>query len=326
MKKLICAKMPVKNTEAIAVMLCEDDIPVELYIERRGGNIACGDIFVGYVEKIIPPEGGAFVRLSENERGYLPPSKRKNIVYKTAKKDDVMKPGDEIIVRIETESTAEKHAVLNCSLKTPGNKEIVDEIKEKGLHRPAGTCLYKAPRRWSEILDRNAAEEFSRIVTDDETVFEDLGGKAAFYDDKLVSLYKLYNLSTVLDRALAKKVWLSSGAYVFIERTEAFTVIDVNSGKISGRAGSEELFLKVNKEAADEIFRQLRLRHISGSILVDFISMKKGESVNELFSYCQELAEADPVYVNVVDITKLGIMEITRHKTVRPLAAQIAAL
>lgn len=326
MKKLICAKMPVKETEAIAVMLCEDDVPAELYIERRGGYTACGDIFVGYVENIIPPEGGAFVRLTEGERGYLPPSKRRNIVYKTVKKDDVLKPGDEILVRVETESAAGKHAVLNCSLKTPGNKDIIEEIKEKGLHRPAGTCLYKAPRRWLEILDKNAGEEFSRIVTDDETVFEDLGGRAAFYDDKLVSLYKLYNMTTVLDRALAKKVWLQSGAYIFIEKTEAFTVIDVNSGKISKKSGCEEMFLQVNKQAAVEIFRQFRLRHISGSVLVDFISMKKDESIAELFSFCQELAKSDPVYVNVVDITKLGIMEITRHKTVRPLSAQIAAL
>ena len=101
--------------------------------------------------------------------------------------------------------------------------------------------------------------------------------KLSFYDDPLRSLGALYSLDKVMEEALGKRVWLKSGGYLVIEPTEAMVVIDVNTGKYSGKKTLQETILKINLEAAVEIAHQIRLRNLSGIILVDFIDMEPGD-------------------------------------------------
>ena len=118
-------------------------------------------------------------------------------------------------------------------------------------------------------------------------------------------------------------MWLKSGGYLIIEQTEAMTVIDVNSGKQVSKKGSaeakENAIFKTNIEAAFELARQLRLRNISGIVIVDFINMKDKEHDNELLSQLKSVFKDDPMNSNVVDITKLGLVEITRKKSGKSL-------
>ena len=143
------------------------------------------------------------------------------------------------------------------------------------------------------------------------------------YSDTKYPLAKLYSLETVLDDALRKHVWLKSGGYLVIEYTEAMVVIDVNTGKSESRKSKDEHILSLNLEAADEIARQLRLRNLSGMILIDFIDMRRTEHEEHLLAHLRRAVKNDPVGVTVVDITKLGIVECTRRKKARPLHEQL---
>ena len=127
-----------------------------------------------------------------------------------------------------------------------------------------------------------------------------------------------------MDRACQKHVWLKSGGYLVIEYTEAMVVIDVNTGKYSGKKNQEDTIRMTNREAAEEISRQLRLRNLSGIIMVDFIDLKRQEEKNELIDYLKRLVRHDPVKTTVVDMTQLNLVEITRKKEKKPLWEQIS--
>ena len=144
-----------------------------------------------------------------------------------------------------------------------------------------------------------------------------------FYDDPEYPLIKLKSMETQISRALAKNVWLKSGASLVIESTEALTSIDVNTSKTEIHKKDEETFLQINMEAAAEICRQLRLRNLSGIIIVDFINLSSKENELRLMSELKKLARKDPVPLNVVDMTALGLVEITRKRTYRPLHEQV---
>ena len=159
-----------------------------------------------------------------------------------------------------------------------------------------------------------------------EEISPELKEKLRFYQDKLLPLYKLYRVETALDAIQKEKVWLNSGGFLVIQQTEAFVSIDVNSGKYTGKKKMEETFRKINLEAAVEIGRQLRLRNLSGIILIDFINMENPDHREELFHVLQKLLRKDPVKSRAIDITPLHILEMTRKKVRRPVIEDIREL
>ena len=174
------------------------------------------------------------------------------------------------------------------------------------------------------------------IVTDDPEVFQAVQNylncygeyeiPLRFYEDKLLPLSKLYSLESVLERSLQERVWLKSGGFLVIQPTEAFVCIDVNTGKFSGKKEIQETFRKINLEAAKEIAWQLRLRNLSGIILIDFINMENQEDKKELLHTLQAYLNQDPIKGTVVDITPLNIVEVTRKKVRKPLLEEWKAL
>ena len=136
-------------------------------------------------------------------------------------------------------------------------------------------------------------------------------------------LCKLLSLETHIERVLNPKVWLKSGGFLVISITEALTVIDVNTGKYTGKKAPEDTFYKINIDAADEIARQLRLRNLSGIIIIDFIDMKDHDRRTELLQRLKHACSPDPMRPVVLDITKLGLVEMTRRKERRPLHEQL---
>ena len=159
-----------------------------------------------------------------------------------------------------------------------------------------------------------------------EEISPELKEKLRFYQDKLLPLYKLYRVETALDAIQKEKVWLNSGGFLVIQQTEAFVSIDVNSGKYTGKKKMEETFRKINLEAAAEISRQLRLRNLSGIILIDFINMENPDHREELFHVLQKLLRKDPIKSRAIDITPLQILEMTRKKVRRPVIEDIREL
>lgn len=143
------------------------------------------------------------------------------------------------------------------------------------------------------------------------------------YEDSLLPLYKLYSVEQRLQELTDKKVWLKSGGYLVIEPTEALISIDVNTGKYESGKDREETFYRINREAAEMIAVHLRARNLSGMILVDFINLKSRERETALLEYMRELLKKDPIPARALDMTALGLMELTRKKVAPSLAEQL---
>ncbi len=224
--------------------------------------------------------------------------------------------------------------VRTCAQGLPGDV-IADEyeglcsalrsIDEYGPKRTLYSVLYKSRPQYLDALISHLAIDGLEIVTENKEIYEDILSfvkcdsdgqdiKVNLYEDDRVSLYSLYSIETRVQELLAKKVYLKSGGYLVIEQTEALNVIDVNSGKFEKKRNSGEFYSLTNREAALEAARQIRLRNLSGIIIIDFINEESDESRNELIGIMNDEFRRDGGYARVVDITALGLMEITRKK------------
>lgn len=206
-------------------------------------------------------------------------------------------------------------------------------LREKAQFRTCFTKLYGGIPEYLKLMQDLPARELTDIVTDQKDLFEEAQAylsscqpedaeKLCYYEDPLLALPKLYSLETVWERALQKRVWLKSGGYLVIEPTEALTVIDVNTGKYDGHKNREETFYLINREAAREIAFQLRLRNLSGIIVVDFIDMESEEKRLSLMRELEEWLKKDPIKTVLVEMTKLHLVEITRKKIRKPIYEQ----
>lgn len=214
-------------------------------------------------------------------------------------------------------------------------------------HKTCYSLLYQEEAVYMKHLKDLRQDTLEEIVTDDRAVFEEVcekyhipaerlmtGGSVSvpvneivtengirirYHDDKAITLSALYSVTSSLDDALKECVWLKSGAYLIIQPTEALTVIDVNTGKNVAKKEVQENFLKINMEAATEIARQLRLRNISGIVVVDFMNLTSKEAEAELMSTFRAALKQDSVPTQLIDITKLGLVEVTRKKVRKSL-------
>ena len=162
------------------------------------------------------------------------------------------------------------------------------------------------------ILDDAAA--YQRIVDLVQYVSPELAGRIQLYEGR-VPIFREYHIEDEIDKLGEREVELKSGGFIVIDKTEALTVIDVNTGKFVGRANLADTVYQTNLEAAAEILKQVRLRDIGGIILVDFIDMERAEQKESLLAFMREHVKQDRTKTNIVDITSLGLVEITRKKS-----------
>ena len=247
--------------------------------------------------------------------------------------------------------------ILRTNAKDATDEEILAEIqglaeewqnlKETAKHKTCYSCLKKEPPAYLREIVNLPTSSVNELITDDRNVFlklcsnfgiteDDLWTKGSvsvpidevnvtetltlrYYHDSLLSLSSLYSVKSSVEKAIAEKVWLKSGAYLIIQPTEAMTVIDVNTGKNVAKKDIQENFLKINKEAAIEIAHQLRLRNLSGIIIVDFMNLASKEAEAELMSTFRAALKNDPVPTQLIDMTKLGLVEVTRKKVRKSL-------
>ena len=181
-----------------------------------------------------------------------------------------------------------------------GQARLLYSIMKKSEYATQYTCLYHTEVEYIKDIRRMHALQDVEIVTDIPEVTEAIPKIPLYTDEYTLTLR--YSLASLV-----------------IEPTEAMTVIDVNSGKSIKGKNAEEQFLKINIEAAKEIARQLRLRNISGIVMIDFINMKEESHNHELMKNLAEYVRTDPVRTTVVDMTKLGLVELTRQKGKRAL-------
>lgn len=138
-------------------------------------------------------------------------------------------------------------------------------------------------------------------------------GTIIYYQQR-ENIFRFYNIEPEIEKLLKKIVWLKNGAYIIIEQTEAMVVIDVNTGKFSGKASQRSTILQTNIEAAKEIANQLKLRNLGGMILIDFINMKEEEDRKAVYEVLQDKVSDDETRTTIVGFTELGVLQVTRKK------------
>lgn len=184
----------------------------------------------------------------------------------------------------------------------------------KALYSKGRTCIKEVENPLISLCKKNQVDT---IVTDMKEYYDLLlteNLSPTFYQDDLLPLYKLYSLESLLSEIKSRKVWLKSGAYLVIDYTEALTVIDVNTGKFDKGKNKAQTLLKINLEAAVEAMRQIRLRNISGIIIIDFIDMTINEHKEQLLNQLKVEAMKDPIKTSIMGMTRLNLLEMTRMK------------
>jgi len=202
--------------------------------------------------------------------------------------------------------------------------EQISNLAERS--KPA-RLLYREPPMVVRVIREEFTREYRGVVIDDRTLYEEIHGyveaiapelaeRVEYYDEveEGLPLYERFHVHEQLLKALDRKVWLPSGGSLVIERTEALTVIDVNTGKNVGRSNLEETVFRNNLEAAEEVARQLRLRDIGGIIVIDFIDMEIRKNREEVMRAFRDALARDKTRTQVFDISELGIVEMTRKR------------
>jgi ribonuclease E len=201
------------------------------------------------------------------------------------------------------------------------------QLSELAKKAKPGSLLYKEPPLAIRLIREEFTKEYRGVVIDSPTLYEEvrsyveaiapeLADRVEDYDEREenLPLFEKFHVHEQLHKALDRKVWLPSGGSIIIERTEALTVIDVNTGKNVGASNLEETVYRNNLEAADVVARELRLRDIGGIIVIDFIDMESKnnrESVEESF---REALARDKTRTQVFPISELGLLEMTRKR------------
>jgi ribonuclease G len=193
--------------------------------------------------------------------------------------------------------------------------------KASALNHPG--ILFEKDSFFEMIVDSINKMNAGEVIVDDFSFKEKLEGieqiknstvLLRYYQEK-ENIFSAYRTEHEIEKALKRIVWLDNGAYLIFDETEALTIIDVNTGKFSGKSELEDTVVKTNMLAAMEIARQLRLRDVGGMVLIDFIDMKKEEHRQSIANLMEQECKKDERRTNVIGFTPLGILQLTRKKT-----------
>ncbi len=242
----------------------------------------------------------------------------------------VRPPGFGVIVR-----TAALHASAE-ELAADISRLLKDweKIQAQAANGGAPALIHEEPELLIKVIREHFTADFRKLMIDDrrahDTVISylqatapDLVSKVQIYEDE-IPLFDRYHVDDQLKKALDRKVFLPSGGHLVIDRTEALTVIDVNTGKFVGSSNLEETVLQNNLEAAEEIGRQLRLRDIGGIIVIDFIDMESIANQQKVLRRLKETLAKDKTRTQVFDVSHLGLVEMTRKNVSAGLLEQFS--
>ncbi|MFA5884191.1 MAG: Rne/Rng family ribonuclease [Acidimicrobiia bacterium] len=249
--------------------------------------------------------------------------------------DHLRPPDAGIIVRTAAEgATAEEleRDVLRL-------RQQWDQISAIAKQSKTARLLYQEPPLALRLLREEFTKEYRGVAIDDQGLYDEVKGyveavapeladRVELYDaeDEGLPVFERYHVHEQLLKALDRKVWLPSGGSLIIERTEALTVIDVNTGKNVGRSNLEETVFKNNVEAAEEVARQLRLRDIGGIIVIDFIDMESKSNRDEVQRAFRAALARDKTRTQVFDISELGLVEMTRKRVSEGLLESVSTV
>lgn len=296
-------------------------------IEYIENNSLLGSIHIGRVKKISKNINAAFVEIEYNKERqtvYFDMPDVKYIIFADEKEHNVLHEGDDIVIKISKLPIKNKLAGATANI-SGVSTEVLDNIKARKNYIKSPSMLYAGESDYIEIIKDRLKYTTFDIVTDIKEVYEkilsflkenhsELVNRVRLYEDPMISMNKLYSIDTLFESALDKRVWLKDGGYLFIEPTEALTVIDVNTGKNVQKKDADAVKLKTNLEALKESARQMRLRNISGIIVIDLINTADKSEVDLLYHTMKDYLKEDRLNTVAIDITKLCLFEITRRK------------
>ncbi|MDO5577004.1 MAG: Rne/Rng family ribonuclease, partial [Fibrobacter sp.] len=284
-------------------------------IGTKGAKITTQISLAGRFLVLVPDTD--FIGVSKKSSDTKKRAKLKKII------SQIKPPGVGFIVRTiglqvsETAFISEIHMLLDAWRNA--QQEALSGSGPKLIHRELGITT----RVIRDLFSDDVVEVYADQDDDYQEILDYLGAlspdlckSVVRYRDK-VPLFDKFNIEKDLERLLKRRVWLRSGGYILIDRTEALVAIDVNTGRNVGKSSLEETIFTTNLDAAGEICRQLRLRDIGGLIVVDFIDMRFAENRKKIEMAMQKALDADPTVTACTGLTKFGLMEITR-KRVRP--------
>jgi len=238
----------------------------------------------------------------------------------------------ERLIKIVKENIPEGNgAVIRTSANGKKNEEIINEInsmykkwneilKEFNNSKETSKLLYKNPDIVEKILIDLYDKKIERILVNDEKIYKEIEKTLSENIDytniqleiKKENLLEMYDIEKQIEKTKSRKIWLNCGGFITIDKTEALTAIDVNTGKYTGKQNVENTIYKVNYEATLEIAKQLRLRDIGGIIIIDYIDMHDKENKNKITNLLREVLKQDRAKTQVEGFTKLDLMEMTR--------------
>jgi len=225
-----------------------------------------------------------------------------------------------VIIRTVAEGKSEEH------IENDFNQLINNwnKIEDKADREEAPVLVYEDLETASSVVRDLLTPDVEKIIIDSKRLYKKTQKYLEDISPSLLDRLELYKLKSPLfesfgieseiDKLMRPKVWLKSGAYLIIEKTEAMVVVDVNSGRFVGKKLHEENSLKINLEAAREVARQLRLRDLSGLIVIDFIDMKHDENRKKVYHELRKELRKDRAKVAVAPITEFGLLEMTRQR------------
>lgn len=325
----------VKNVKA-GLEACFVDIGMEklAYLPlKKNSNIKSGmDIMVQINKEAVGTKGPKLnleVSLSGRYLVYIPTNDRitisnrlqdeeerfrlKKIVKKLVGKDCG------IIIRTEASGCSEEELEKDFTELKEKYNSICKEFK-LGI---GPKLLYRELDASSKYIKDNVNEDVTEIIVNNNDKYNEIKSVLKSINKDYLSklkiienqdIFDLYKVQGQIDKALSKKVWLKSGGYLIIEKTEALTVIDVNTGKFTGSSNREDTVYKTNEEACIEIAKQLKLRDIGGIIIIDFIDMTKKKNKEDLLKTLNYYLSKDKRKSEVLGITRLGLVEVARRR------------
>lgn len=235
-----------------------------------------------------------------------------------------------VIVRTAARHASAEELAADISRLMKDWEKIQSEAEKGGAPR----LIHQEPELLIKVIREHFTADFRKLLIDDRSSYDkvvnylqstapDLVSKVQHYEDE-IDLFDRYHVDDQLKKALDRKVFLPSGGHLVIDRTEALTVIDVNTGKFVGSNRLEDTVLQNNIEAAEEIGRQLRLRDIGGIIVIDFIDMETTENQQKVLRRLKETLAKDKTRTQVFEVSHLGLVEMTRKNVSAGLLEQFS--
>ena len=277
---------------------------------KKGARISTHLSIPGRFAVIMPEE--KFVTLSQKIDNKEERDRLKNIISKNLPKNFGA------IVRTSAENKTENDIVEDIT-KTINSYKTIKELfeKEKDANNLKPQLVFKSEDIIQKMVTDLMDQDLYRIITNSDEVYKTIEKRLKNENkeiklEKQNNLLKMYNIEKQLEELGQRKIWLKCGGFITIDKTEALTAIDVNSGKYTGKKDLEETIFTVNKEATIEIARQLRLRDIGGIIIIDYIDMKEENNEKRIIELFEKQLKKDRSKTQIVGFSKLNLLEMTR--------------